>query len=100
MKRAILAGLCAGALAFGVQGCGDDSSTATTFEMPEPIAQTAADTLIGLSESGAKQKADDEGWGFRVGRRDNEAYALTADYSPTRVTVEIDNGKVTKVTVG
>ena len=40
------------------------------------------------------------GWAFRVGSRDGENFALTADYSQQRVTVTITLGVVTAISVG
>jgi len=36
----------------------------------------------------------------RVVRRDDESYAVTQDYSLSRINLEIDNGIVTKIWIG
>jgi hypothetical protein len=36
----------------------------------------------------------------RVVRRDGESYAITEDYSLSRINLEIDNGIVTKTYIG
>ena len=64
------------------------------------ITQARADMLIGFTESDAEACATSLGWEFRVGERDGEGFALTADYSQQRVTVSVTNDLVTAVTVG
>ncbi len=64
------------------------------------IAQERADMLIGLTESDAETCATSLGWAFRVGERDGESFAVTADYSQQRVTVSVTNDLVTAVVVG
>jgi hypothetical protein len=56
--------------------------------------------LIGLLEADAEKCAADLGWAYRVGSRDGENFALTADYSEQRVTVTITLGVVTAIAVG
>jgi hypothetical protein len=56
--------------------------------------------LIGFTESDAESCALSLGWAFRVGERDGEGFALTADYSQQRVTVSVTNDLVTAVAVG
>ena len=56
--------------------------------------------LIGLTESDAESCATSLGWAFRVGERDGESFALTADYSQQRVTVSVTNDLVTAVVIG
>lgn len=62
------------------------------------VAQAA--TLIGKTEKDAEAYAQDNGWAWRVGRRDGEQFMLTADYCECRVTVSIDNSVVTEAVVG
>ena len=64
------------------------------------ITQERADMLIGFTESDAEACATSLGWAFRVGERDGESFAVTADYSQQRVTVSVTNDLVTAVTVG
>ena len=64
------------------------------------ISQIRADSLIGMSESQASLCADSLNWGFRIGQRDNEMFALTMDYRSDRVTVLVKLGVVTRVDVG
>lgn len=64
------------------------------------ISDERAAVLVGLSEADAEHCATELGWGWRVGERDGEAFALTADYSPSRVTVTVVDGTVTAIVVG
>jgi len=64
------------------------------------ITQERADMQIGFTESDAEACATSLGWAFRVGERDGESFALTADYSQQRITVSVTNDSVTAVVVG
>lgn len=64
------------------------------------ITQDAADTLLGMTEGDATKMAGNNGWGVRVGQRDDEMFALTKDYRMDRVTLTIVADEVTKVDVG
>ena len=64
------------------------------------ITQSRANALVGMSESNAKQCADSLNWGFRVGQRDSEMFAMTRDYRLDRVTVVVMLDVVTRVDVG
>jgi hypothetical protein len=100
------------AVLFVVAGCGADveekpDNATPTAECPQPdaadataITQERADMLIGLTESDAESCATSLGWAFRVGERDGESFAVTADYSQQRVTVSVTNALVTAVAVG
>ena len=98
----VLAGCGAG----GEESAESDSESATA-ECPQPdaadataITQERADMLIGFTESNAAACATSLGWEFRVGERDGESFALTADYRQQRVTVSVTNDLVTAVAVG
>ena len=52
---------------------------------------------MGLEEDEAAKVAEGNGWGFRVVRADGVDFAVTADYSPTRVNVELTQGVVTAI---
>ena len=88
--------------------CGGSLGARTSFtECPQSnstdmtaITQERADKLIGFTESDAESCALSLGWAFRVGERDGEGFALTADYSQQRVTVSVTNDLVTAVAVG
>lgn len=93
-------------------GCGANAEEKTnggsaTTECPQPdasdavaITQERANKLIGFTESDAEACATSLGWAFRVGERDGESFALTADYSQQRITVSVTNDLVTAVVVG
>jgi outer membrane biogenesis lipoprotein LolB len=97
---------------FVLAGCGANANEMPdigipTAECPQPdaadlsaITQERADMLIGLTESDAESCATSLGWAFRVGERDGESFAVTADYSQQRVTVSVTNDLVTSVVVG
>jgi hypothetical protein len=64
------------------------------------ITPERAEMLVGLMEADAEKCATDLGWAYRVGSRDGENFAVTADYSEQRVTVTITLGVVTAISVG
>lgn len=66
----------------------------------DAIKQSVADQLIGMKEATAKLCADSNGWGYRVGERDGEQFAVTKDYRFDRITVSIRKGLITAVNVG
>ena len=64
------------------------------------ITQARADELLGFFEADAQRCAAVLGWAYRVGMRDGESFAVTADYSLQRVTVSVENDVVTAIVVG
>jgi hypothetical protein len=60
-------------------------------------ADAATKALVGVSEDEASKIAAERGWGFRVAVRDGQNLAVTADYSPSRVNVEVSNGLVSAI---
>jgi hypothetical protein len=58
-----------------------------------------ANSLVGLSESDAVAKVEATGRTIRIARRDKEMFALTMDYRPDRINIEVDAGVVTKVDI-
>ena len=64
------------------------------------ITQSRANTLISMSEDQGQQCSELLGWAYRVGQRDDEYFALTKDYNPSRVTVAVKDGFVVSVLVG
>ena len=91
-------------------GCSADDATDQTpaaacppsdaADVATGITQERADLLLGFREVDAQRCAEELGWSFRVGRRDGEFFALTMDYSPQRVNVEVDDDIVTLIGVG
>ena len=91
----------------GAEESAESESESATAECPAvdqadatAITQERADMLIGFTESDAESCAASLGWEFRVGERDGEGFALTADYSQQRVTVSVTKDLVTAVAVG
>jgi len=66
----------------------------------DAIKQSVAEQLIGMKEDVAKLCADSNAWGYRVGERDGEFFALTRDYRIDRITASITKGIITAVQVG
>jgi hypothetical protein len=64
------------------------------------ISQLRANALLGMRESQAEECTASLNWGYRVGQRDNEMFAMTRDYRLDRVTVIVMLGLVTRVDVG
>lgn len=62
--------------------------------------QWFADTLVGLPEDDATEAATRAGYTVRVVSRDGEGFAITMDYSPTRIDLDVDEGVVTAARVG
>ena len=56
---------------------------------------TQSESFVGLTIPEATALAEDEGQPWRIGRQDDEAFVLTDDLVPGRVTFEIDDGTVT-----
>ena len=81
----------------GVSGGGTGDGTGTVDTLPAELDPTLTQVLVGLSEDEAAKVADENGWGFRVVRADGVDFAVTADYSPTRVNVELTQGIVTAI---
>ena len=78
------------------------SSSDMQFE-PSATALGVAEEVIGMSEEEAIQTIEgisSEQLTARVVRRDGESYAITEDYSLSRINLEIDNGIVTKTYIG
>lgn len=71
-----------------------------TADDSQGIAKVRADSLIGMSEMQGQQCAESINWGFRIGQRDDELFALTRDYRLDRVTVIVKLGVITQVDVG
>ena len=64
------------------------------------ISEARASQLISMSELEAEVCAAANSWIYRIGERDGEAFILTKDYRINRVTVSIESGFITKVSVG
>lgn len=66
----------------------------------EPPAQAFETTLIGLSETSAQEAAEDFGYIWRVVSVDGEDFAVTMDYTESRINATIVDGVVTDATIG
>ena len=90
-----------------IAACDGGASTVADTECPPAdaadtteITVSRAELLLGFSEANAERCAVELGWAYRVGMRDGEYFALTMDYSLQRVTVEIENDVVVRISVG
>jgi len=77
-----------------------DDTSAEYMDEVAKLVQESTNELIGKSEKNVEYCAAFEGLAYRVAARDGEFYALTMDYSPTRINVEIEKDIVTKISVG
>ncbi len=66
----------------------------------ETIDPDEAATLVGVTEDAALELAAERGWTVRIVARDGEFFAVTDDYSPTRVNLTIVDGAVAEVSIG
>ena len=73
-----------------------DGSTATK---PADAGDSAA-PYVGLTKAAAIARAEREQRPWRIGREDDEQFMLTQDFVEDRVTFELDDGKVTKASLG
>jgi len=104
----LVIGAVVAALLVALAGCGnDDPSPATDRACPaaddadlSEVSQARAELLLGYSEADAQRCAETLGWGFRVGERDGEPFALTMDYRFNRVNVVVNDDIVTAISVG
>ena len=77
-----------------------DDTSAEYMDEVAKLVQESTNELIGKSEKNVEYCAAFEGLAYRVAARDGEFFALTLDYSPTRINVEIEKDIVTKISVG
>lgn len=70
------------------------------FEQAAKLIQEESQLFIGLTEANAELCALQNNLGFRIGSRDGEFFALTMDYIPTRITVEVEKNIVVKIQAG
>ncbi len=77
-----------------------DESSPEYFEEVAKLVEEATKSLVGKSEKNVEYCAAFDGLTYRVAARDGEFFALTMDYIPTRINVEIEKSVVTKISVG
>ncbi len=63
-------------------------------------AEADAAAYVGLTKKAAIAKADAAGTPWRIVREDDESFIVTLDYEPERLNFEIDDGTITKSTLG
>jgi hypothetical protein len=76
-----------------------------TPPVDDPLAVTAqtqalAASVVGMAEAEAEAAVTGANHTFRVVTRDGEQFAVTEDYSPTRINVTVVGEKVTEATIG
>ena len=117
MKTTVIGVIVAGLLLTGCSSQSpDDAVKSTSSNNPSPSASfsefptepsstalAVATEVIGMTEEDAIQTIEgisSEQLTARVVRRDRESYAITEDYSLSRINLEIDIGLVTKTSIG
>ena len=89
--------------------CSTDEANTLVYSVNPPVddptaisdeTQALAAQVVGMSEAAAKSAVEAADHTFRVVARDGEQFAVTDDYSTTRINVTIEGGKVTEATVG
>jgi hypothetical protein len=70
------------------------------FDQTAKLVEKETQSLVGLTEENVEYCAVLNNLDYRVGARDGEFFALTLDYIPTRITVEIEKKIVVKIQVG
>ena len=89
-----------------VTSSSNPAPSASFSEFPTEASSTAlavAAEVIGMTEEDAIQTIEgisSEQLTARVVRRDDSNYAVTEDYSLSRINLEIDDGLVTKTSIG
>lgn len=68
--------------------------------MPQNPDDSTVVEMVGLTEAEAAAVAEDLGLTVRVVERDGESFPATMDYNPERVNLSIEDGLVTKATLG
>ena len=80
----------------------ESSGSDMQFE-PSETAVAVSNEVIGMTEAEAIatiEGVSSEQLTYRVIRRDGENYPMTMDYRLDRINLEIDNGVVTKASIG
>ncbi len=81
-------------------------ATPAASESSDPLAdeaaknQKVADAVVGMTEADAQAAVQEAGLQFRVLSVDGQPNMATTDYRVDRVNVDIEDGKVTKATIG
>ena len=67
---------------------------------PTQATKDMAKRVIGMPEKDAIAAIEGIGNSYRIARRDDETFALTMDYRPDRINLEIDRDIVTAANIG
>ncbi len=73
---------------------------AATDEAPLVTPELSTDDFVGLTQADAEALADENILIWRTVRIDDQQFAVTRDFNPGRLNFEVDDGIVTKVTLG
>lgn len=100
--RHVLVPFVAAALALGagvgVTACGNDDGPDTSDDIVvDDVLPFDESLIVGLPLDEATEAAEAEGFVLRTAREDGEDLALTMDFVPNRVNVEVTDGVVTGV---
>jgi hypothetical protein len=92
-------------LAGTVAACGDSDDSSDAVKSPGARTSItrpsdAASAYVGLTQAAAIARAEADKRPWRIGREDDEQFMLTQEFVDDRVTFELDDGKVTKATLG
>lgn len=72
----------------------------STIAKEDSISESRSAQLRGMTERAAEICAAANAWLYRVGERDGDRLAVTMDYRSNRVTVSVQSGIISEVTVG
>ena len=92
-------GIAGAVLILGLAVGGIATAIATGETGSDGPTDTQSESFVGLTAPEATALAEDEGRPWRISRQDDEAFVLTDDLVPGRVTFEIDDGTVTSAII-
>lgn len=83
----------------GLAACGNDDGPNGTDDtsVVDDVETFDESLIVGLPYDEATEVAEAEGFELRIAREDGEDLALTMDFIPNRVNVEVEDGIVTQV---
>jgi len=86
----------------GLVGCGGEPAARTDRRAAAADATDATDpqSYVGRTTRAAIAEAEAAGVPWRITREDDEWFIVTMDFSPNRMNLEIDDGVVTRATLG
>ncbi|MBM3693754.1 MAG: hypothetical protein FJW77_10780 [Actinobacteria bacterium] len=83
----------------GLVGCGGEPAARTDRRAAAADA-TDPQSYVGRATRAAIAEAEAAGVPWRITREDDEWFMVTMDFSPNRMNLEIDDGVVTRATLG